>query len=214
MTDEIVENLKRAIIRYDAKEAEIWAKKVVQEKLDPLRAAKAITETIRQIGEHYGQGELFLPELVGAAEAMQRAMPIIEEEIKKRGEKRETLGRIILGTVYGDIHSIGKNMVAALLVAAGFEVKDLGVNVPPEKFVAAVQDYQPDILGMSALLSTTAPEQQRVIRILKEKSLRDKVRIMVGGAAITEKFAQDIGADAYEATAPGAVELAGKLISD
>jgi len=184
----------------------------VEEKVDPIKALDAMTESIRQVGDRFGKGELWLPDLVGAADAMQAAMPIIEEEFKRRGTKRESLGSIVAGTVFGDIHSIGKTMVCTLLTAEGFEVHDLGVNIKAEEFVEAIENYKADILAMSALLTMTAPEQRKIIATLKEKGVRDKVKIMVGGGAITADFAQSIGADGYDPTAPGAVELAKRLV--
>ena len=212
MSDEIIENLKKAILEYDKERAGSWAKKAIQEKIGPNIALKAMTEAIRQVGDSFRKGDLFLPELVGAAEAMSAATPIIEEEIEKTGAKRETLGTVAIGTVYGDIHTIGKTMVAALLRADGFVVHDLGINVPAETFVEAVNKYQLEILAMSALMTTTAPEQRKVINALKGEGIRDKVKIMVGGGAITQEFADSIGADGYDPTAPGAAKLARMLI--
>jgi len=171
-----------------------------------------MTAAIKQVGDGFGKGELWLPDLVGAADAMTSATPIIEEEIKRRGITRESLGTIVIGTVYGDIHTIGKTMVATLLIAGGFVVNDLGINVTSERFVEGIKKYKADILAMSALMTMTAPEQRKVIEILKKEELRDKVKIMVGGGAITQEFANSIGADGYDPTAPGAVKLARKLI--
>jgi len=188
------------------------ARKAVQEKIDPVKALDTMTAAIKQVGDGFARGELWLPDLVGAADAMTSATPIIEEEIKRRGTKRESLGTVVIGTVYGDIHSIGKTMVAALLTADGFAVNDLGINVTAENFVEGVKRYRPDILAMSALMTMTAPEQKKVIATLKKEGLRDKVKIMVGGGAITQEFADSIGADGYDPTAPGAVKLARRLI--
>jgi len=212
MTLETLENLKRAVVEYDTEAAASWAKKVVEEKVDPIKALDALTETIKQVGDRFGRDELWLPDLVGAADAMKAAMPIIEEELKRTGAKRETLGTVVAGTVFGDIHSIGKSMVCTLLVAGGFEVHDLGVNIKAEEFLEAVDKYQADILAMSALLTMTAAEQKKVIDTLKEKGIREKVKVMVGGGAITAEFAESIGADGYDPTAPGAVELARRLV--
>lgn len=212
MTAEILENLKKTIIEYDSEGAASWARKAVQEKIDPVKALDTMTAAIKQVGDGFARGELWLPDLVGAADAMTSATPIIEEEIKRRGTKRESLGTIVIGTVYGDIHSIGKTMVAALLTADGFVVNDLGINVTAENFVEGVKKYRPDVLAMSALMTMTAPEQKKVIATLKKEGLRDKVKIMVGGGAITQEFADSIGADGYDPTAPGAVKLARRLI--
>ena len=208
---EILENLKKAIIEYDSEGAASLARKAVQEKIDPVKAIEAMTVAIRQVGDGFAKGELFLPDLVGAADAMSAATPIIEGEMERMGATREGLGTVVIGTVYGDIHTIGKTMVATMLKAEGFDVTDLGINVTAEEFVEAVKVHKPNILAMSALLTMTASEQRKVVETLKEKGLRDKVKIMVGGGAITQEFADSIGADGYEPTAPGAARLAREL---
>ncbi len=213
MSVEIIENLKKAILEYDSEAAANWARKAVQEKVDPNEALRAMTEAIREIGDGFGAGELFLPDLVGAADAMSAATPLIDEELQRLGAKRERVGSAVIGTVYGDIHTIGKTMVATLLTAEGFGVEDLGINVTAEQFVEGVRKYEPDILAMSALMTMTAPEQKKVIETLKNEGLRDKVKIMVGGGAITQEFADSIGADGYDPTAPGAAKLAKKLLA-
>ena len=212
MSIEVIENLKKAILEYDGEAAANCATQVVQQKVDPNEALNAMTEAIREIGDGFGAGDLFLPDLVGAADAMSAATPIIDEEIARVGAKKESLGSAVIGTVYGDIHTIGKTMVATLLTAEGFTVEDLGINVTAEQFVEGVRKYQPDILAMSALMTMTAPEQKKVIETLKNQGLRDRVKIMVGGGAITQEFADSIGADGYEPTAPGAAKLARKLL--
>lgn len=212
MSAGIIENLKKAILDYDREGATRWAKKAVHEKIDPTIALDAVTVAIRQVGEGFSRRELFLPDLVGAAEAMTAATPIIEEEIKRVGGKKESLGTVAIGTIYGDMHTIGKAMVAAFLRAEGFVVHDLGVNVPAETFVEAVNKYKLDILAMSALMTTTAPELRKVVRALEEKGMREKVKVMVGGGAVTQNFAESIGADGYDPTAPGGAKLAKKLV--
>ena len=212
MSTDVLENLKKAIVEYDSEEAANWARRAIQEKIDPVKTLAAMTAAIRQVGDGFGKGELWLPDLVGAADAMTSATPIIEKEIKRRGITRESLGTVVIGTVYGDIHTIGKTMVATLLIAEGFIVNDLGINVTSERFVEGIKKYKADILAMSALMTMTAPEQRKIIETLKKEELRDKVKIMVGGGAITQEFANSIGADGYDPTAPGAVKLARKLI--
>lgn len=212
MSTEVLENLKKAIVEYDSEKAANLARRAIQEKIDPIKTLAVMTAAIKQVGDGFGKGELWLPDLVGAADAMTSATPIIEEEIKRRGITRESLGTVVIGTVYGDIHTIGKTMVATLLTAGGFVVNDLGINVTSERFVEGIKKYKADILAMSALMTMTAPEQRKVIETLKKEGLRDKVKIMVGGGAITQEFANSIGADGYDPTAPGAVKLARKLI--
>ena len=213
MADEKYESLRRAITEYNYEAAADAARALVEEGLDPMMALEVMTESIRDIGDRFGTGELILPDLVGASGAMLSALPIIDEELKKRGKQRTGLGTIVAGTVYGDIHTIGKTMVATLLMAAGFSVYDIGVNILPKAFVDAVKNRKADILCMSALMTMTAPEQKKTIEALKETGIRDKVKVMVGGSAITQEFADSIGADGYDPIAPGAVALAKKLIS-
>jgi methylmalonyl-CoA mutase cobalamin-binding domain/chain len=212
MSAEVLEELSKAIKTYDRGEAERCARELVQGKMDPLKALDAMTEAIRQVGDGFGRGELWLPDLVGAAAAMEAATPIIEEEIKRVGATRKSLGSVVIGTVFGDIHTIGKTMVATLLTAGGFAVADLGINVTAESFVEGIRQHNADILAMSALMTTTAPEQRKVIETLRKEGLRDEVKIMVGGGAITQEFANSIGADGYDPTAPGAVTLAMRLM--
>ena len=206
-----IEQLQKAIIIYDTELSKDAANRVVEGKKDPLRALDAMTAAIRLIGDGFASGDLFLPDLVGAA-AMSAAMPIIEEEIKARGGDRKGLGTVVIGTVFGDIHDIGKNMVATFLTAEGFTVHDIGINVRAEGFIEAAKEYDADILAMSALLTTTAPEMTKVISALKSEGLREKIKVMVGGGAITQAFADSMGADGYGPTAPGAPTLARKLI--
>jgi methanogenic corrinoid protein MtbC1 len=212
METEILENLRKTVFEYDVKGAAEWAKKAVEQKIDPIKALDTLIEAIREVGEGFEKGEYWLPDLVAAADTLQSAMPIIEEEIKRTGSKRESMGKVVIGSVYQDIHNIGKSMVCSLLIADGFEVIDLGINVPTEKFVEAVKEHEPDIVAMSALLTTTAPEGKKVIDRLKEVGLRERVKVMIGGGAINDAFAESIGADGFDPTAPGAVRLARSLV--
>lgn len=213
MKEEILKSLKIAMRNYKFEDAKALAIKSIEEEISPLETVKTLTESIAEIGDRFEKGELFLPDLMMAAKTMQSAIGPLEEDIKNKGLKRETLGKVVIGTVFGDMHDIGKGMVATMLNANGFEVIDLGVNVNSEKFLEAIKKHDPDVLAMSALLTTTAPEQERIIKALKDAGIRDKVKIMIGGGPITEDFAEKIGADGYEPTAPLAVKLAKKLIN-
>jgi len=212
MSNDILDNLKKAILDYDPDASTEWARKAVEAGVNPADALAAMTDAIRVIGEGFRVGDLFLPDLVGAADALTAATPIIEEEIQRIGAKTETMGIVVIGTVYGDIHTIGKTMVATLLQAEGFTVHDIGINVTAEEFVAGIRKHKPDILAMSALMTMTAPEQRKVVESLQAEGLRDGVKIMVGGGAITQEFADSIGADGYNPTAPGAAKLARTLV--
>lgn len=212
MSEEILEGLKKSIIDYDSQGAAAWARKAVERTIDPVKALDAITVAIKKVGDDFGRGMLWLPDLICAAEAMSSALPIIETEIKRKGAKRKSLGTVVAGTVYGDIHSIGKTMVCTLLTAEGFTVHDLGINLTAEEFMDGIRKYKADILAMSALMTMTASEQKKVIAALEKAGLRKKVKVMVGGAAVTKKFAEEIGADGYDPTAVGAVKLARSLV--
>lgn len=207
-----LEDLAEAVRSYDVGRSRSCARELVEGDGDPVEALSTITQVMKEIGDRYGAGELWLPDLVGAADAATAGLEVIEEAIAKSGRQAARLGTVVIGTVYGDIHSIGKTMVGALLTANRFKVLDVGTDVPSAQFVKAVADNQPDILAMSAILTTTAPEQSKVIQAIEEAGLRDKVKIIVGGAAITPQFADEIGADGYRDTAPEAVELATRLV--
>jgi corrinoid protein of di/trimethylamine methyltransferase len=212
MKSMILENLGKSVKEYDRDSAARWATAAMEEGIDPLEALDVLTEVIREIGDAFGAGECFLPELVSAAEAMQAAMPIIEAELHATGVERESAGKVVAGTVAGDIHNIGKSMLCTLLVADGFQVFDLGIDVPTERLVEAVKEHKPDVLALSALLTITAMEQRNVIEALKEAGIRDTVKVIVGGGAISDDFAASIGADGYDPTAPGGVTLCRTLL--
>jgi methanogenic corrinoid protein MtbC1 len=213
---EILAQLQQAVLDYDGNSAAALAQAALESGLDPLRVLDVLTLTIRSVGDRFGRGECWLPDLVGAADALSAATAIVEAAIQRpagvpvgrRGGQESQAATVVIGTVSGDIHNIGKNMVATLLKASGFNVHDVGVNIKADRFVEAVKTTNADILALSALLTTTAPEQKKVIQALKDEGIRERVKVMVGGAAITREFATGIGADGYEATAIGAVELA------
>lgn len=206
MSDKL-KKLKDIVQEFDIDVAEATAIEAIESGIDPIEAANALTEGIQIVGEKFGKGELFLPDLVCASEVLKKAFPVINAEFEKRGQETKKLGKVVIGTVFGDIHNIGKDMVSTLLYAAGFEVIDLGINVKGDDFLKAVRDEGPDVLAMSALLTTTSAEQKNVISGLEEAGLRDKVKVIVGGSPINQEFADSIGADGYGATAPEGVKL-------
>ncbi len=172
----------------------------------------ALVEGMRIVGVDFRDGILFVPEVLLAANAMKGGMKILRPLLAETGA--QPIGKIVIGTVKGDIHDIGKNLVGMMMEGAGFEVIDLGINNPVEKYLAALAEHKPDFLGMSALLTTTMPYMKVVIDTLKEKSLRDRYIVLVGGAPLNEEFGKAIGADAYCRDAAIAVETAKRLLAE
>jgi methylmalonyl-CoA mutase cobalamin-binding domain/chain len=209
---EILKQLKQALLDYDEDAAARLAEEWVAGGGNPVEAMAALTEAIQIVGAGFGCGDLFLPDLVGAATAMEAAVGPLQEAVRQSGMKRESLGIVVLGTVAGDIHTIGKSMVGALLSAAGFEVHDIGIDVSTEKFVRSILEREATVLAMSALLTSTAKEMKNVIDALVEAGLRDRVKVMVGGGALTADYARGIGADGYSPSATGAVDVARELV--
>jgi 5-methyltetrahydrofolate--homocysteine methyltransferase len=171
----------------------------------------ALVEGMRIVGIDFRDGILFVPEVLMAANAMKGGMAILRPLLAETGA--ESIGKVVIGTVKGDIHDIGKNLVGMMLEGAGFEVIDLGINNPVEKYLAALEEHKPDILGMSALLTTTMPYMKVVIDTLKEQGMRDDFIVLVGGAPLNEEFGEAVGADAYCRDAAVAVETAKMLIA-
>src|SRR5213082_4195630 len=179
--------------------------------MDPMNILfKALIPSLEEVGRRFEKGDFFVPEMLIAARAMQGALVILRPLIAETGAK--PVGRYVIGTVKGDIHDIGKNLCVIMLEGAGFEVYDLGVNTPPEKFVEAVQKHEPDIVGFSAFLTTTMPMFKANIEALQKAGLRDQVIVMVGGAPVTQEYADAVGADGYSADASSAVKKAKELI--
>lgn len=164
------------------------------------------------VGERFKSGEMFIPEVIASAAAMNKGLEILKPLIVGNELSAMSAGKVVIGTVQGDIHNIGKHLVSMMLESGGFTVKDIGIDVPTEKFVEAVEKEKPDILGMSALLTTTMLRMKDVIEALRRSNLRDKVKVMVGGAAITQRYADSIGADAYAGDAATAVDRAKRLV--
>ncbi len=214
MNTYLLADLQKAIATYSSEDAAASAARIVMEGIDPMLALDAMTSSIRQVGESFNRGDLGLPDLIMASEAFQAALPAFMQALARSGRQRKSSGTVVIGTVYGDLHNIGKDMVATLLVADGFVVHDLGVNVTAERFIAAVKEHHADLLAMSALLSISAPEQKKVIAALGQEGQRDTVKVMVGGGAISQEFADSIGADGYAATAPLATALARHLLGN
>jgi len=213
MKDEVLGKLRDAVLSYDVEAAVKAAEEALKKGVDPVEAIEeGLAKGVRIVGERFGAGEAFLTELVMAAEAMKQALKVLEPAILKSARKRKTLGKVLIGTVEGDIHDIGKSIVSTLLLATGFEVIDIGVDVPVEKFVEKVKEVKPNIVGMSALMTTTMTKMAEVIKALKREGLRDEVKIIIGGAPTSKKWAEEIGADGHGADAIEAVEVAKKIL--
>jgi corrinoid protein of di/trimethylamine methyltransferase len=213
MTEELFREMAQTIIDGDPEAAEALARRTIAEGIDPLDAInKGFVVGVNEVGDAFGCGDAFLPDLVLAGEAMKAVVAVLDPELAKRGAKRQTLGNVVVGTVKGDIHDIGKTLVATMLSASGFQVYDLGVDVPPERFAQKAREVSAAIVGVSALLTTTMVNQKSVIEALDDLGLRPQVKVMVGGAPVTRTWAQQIGADGYSEDAIGAVAEAKRIL--
>ena len=213
MSEGILEGLREAVLYFDEDEARRLSEEAVNLGLDPVEVLEeGLAKALREVGDRFGNGEAFITELIAAAQTMEAGAEVLNREITRRGVTRRSVGRFLIGTVEGDIHSIGKNIVKTMLVAAGFDVMDLGADVKTQLFVEKVREFKPDILGLSALMTTTMTKQREVIEALEEAGLRDGVKIIVGGAPVTEAWVEEIGADACGLDAGSAVKNALKLM--
>lgn len=189
------------------------AQQAITRGIAPLDAINSgYVPGMHDVGEQFARGQMFLPDMMASAEAMRAAMSVLDPELRKSGAERPNAGTVILGTTKGDIHEIGKILVGTLLTAHGFRVHDLGVDVSGEKFAAKTRELNADIIGVSALLTTTMRNQRNVIDALEQAGLRSQVKVMVGGAPVTRRWADEIGADGYAKDAMSAVALAQELM--
>ena len=209
---EILEQISAAVIGGDMDEIEDLTEDALDDDIsaeDILN--KGLMPGMDHVGVEFKAGNMFVPEVLRSARTMQSSMDILKPLLAESGVKM--VGKVLLGTVKGDLHDIGKNLVGMMCEGAGFEVKDIGKDVAPEDFVEAVKEFEPDIVGMSALLTTTMRSMESTIKVLEEAGLRDKVKIMIGGAPVTKAFADQIGADGYAPDAASASDLAKTLVS-
>jgi corrinoid protein of di/trimethylamine methyltransferase len=212
MSEEMFNKLAQTVVAGEPEEAEHLAQQCLEEGLDPLDCINnGLTKGIQRVGELFASGEYFLPDLIIGAEAMKTALSILEPALTEGGQGREVLGHAVLGTVEGDLHDIGKTLVGTMLTANGFDVTDIGTDVPAADFVQAAQENNATLIGASALLTTTMSEQQKIIETFKEAGLRDQVKIMIGGAPVTKSWADKVGADGFAKDAISAVALAKRL---
>lgn len=206
--EEVLARMRASIEDYDKEAAVAAAREALEVGIDPnLAMEEGFAKPIRALGEAFDRMEIFLPQLVMAADAMKAGVAVLEEAILASGSTLEKKGVVVLGTVEGDIHDIGKTVVMAMLQAGGYEVHDLGVEVPTPRFIQAAEEINANIIGMSALLSTTMLRQRDVIELLRNKGLASRYFTIVGGAPVTQKWADEIGADAYARDAVEAVKV-------
>jgi len=209
----VFERMKQAIVEGNRAEAEALAREAVQLGLG-LRETieKGYVPGIQRVGELWETGEYFLPELISSAECMKAAMAVLQPELRKSGGGASGKGRIVIGTIEGDIHDIGKNLVASMLQANGFEVHDLGADVKLERFLSKAEEVGADAVCLSALLTTTMLGQRRFMEMVKAHHLAGRFKVLVGGAPVTRKWADEIGADGYAENAVAAVRLAENIL--
>jgi corrinoid protein of di/trimethylamine methyltransferase len=213
MDQELFQAMRQSVIDGDPARSAELATQALAGGVAPLDAIEqGFVPGLSEVGEQFAAGELFLPDMMLAARAMQSAVAVLEPEMQRQATVRRVVGRVVLGTVKGDIHEIGKNLVGMMLATSGFEVHDLGVDVSPERFVEAAREHEADIVGVSALLTTTMAGQRTVVEAVAAAGLRPRVKVIVGGAPASASWAEEIGADGYSEDAIGAVALAKRLL--
>jgi len=211
--ERLFEEMTSAVIAGLPDKARELADEALRAGIDPLATIEqGLKPGMDVVGEGFAKGELFIPDLMMSSKAMQEGIAVLKPELLKRKQELKTLGKVVIGTVQGDIHEIGKTLVATMLRANGFQVHDLGVDVSPQQFVDAVREVNADVVGLSALLTTTMLNQEAVILTLKEAGLRDQVKVIIGGVPTSPEWASEIGADAYAENATEAVEVVKGLV--
>ncbi len=210
--DDYVARLKKAVVEYDMENMDKLAKEALGHGMNPLEGIeKGLAPGIREVGQKFGAGELFLPELVMAAETMRAGVAVLEPHVPKGAGARQ-VHKVVLATVQDDIHEIGKNLVATMLTANGFDVIDLGVNQPSDAILKKAVDEKAEIVGVSALMTTSMPRMKELLNAAGSKGVRGREKFVVGGAPVTEQYAKEIGSDGTAGDASGAVRLAQKLV--
>jgi len=215
MDPDLINQLITAIVEGETEQAVDLTRQALAAGIEPMAIIdQGLIPGMDIVGEKFSSGEFFLPNLIISANGMQEAMTLLEPELKARQQERKSAGKVVIGTVHGDIHEIGKSLVATMLSANGFEVFDLGVDVPVATFIEKIRETDADLLGLSALLTTTMVVQREIIEALKQAGMRERVKVMVGGAPVTRSWAEQIGADGYAEDAIGAVAMAKQLASE
>jgi corrinoid protein of di/trimethylamine methyltransferase len=211
--DRTFEAMADSIIEGEAEEAKELASKALAEGIKPLDAIdKGFVVGINEVGRAFACQEKFLPDLVRAGESLKAALGVLQPAMVREGSERPPAGRVVIGTVKGDIHEIGKNLVGTMLIANGFEVHDLGVDVTAEAFVTKAKEVNANLIGASALLTTTMPGQQEIVRRLQEADLHSRIKVIIGGAPVTRDWMKEIGADGFSEDALGAVQVATDIL--
>lgn len=209
--EDIFAKLQKAVLTYNEKSAGDIAKEALEEGIDPITAIeKGLTIGLQKVGERFEREEVWLPEVLLAVDAMNAGLNILIPKINTK--KKYRVGKIVIGTIKGDVHDIGKNIVASMLLAAGFKVYDLGKDVPPRTFIQKAEEIGADIIAVSALVTTTRPVMSGIVAWLKKMGIRDKYKVVVGGGSVTPEFASQIGADGYAKNAIEAVKVAKRLL--
>ena len=210
---ELLNTIKEAVVNRKRKEIDGLVSEAIEARIDPATIInKGLIEAMDVVGKQFSTGDIFVPEMLASALTMKMGLDKVKPLLKSADQPSR--GTVLMGTVKGDMHDIGKNIVNMMLEGAGFTVVDLGVDLTLEKLMAEIENLKPDLLGLSALLTTTMPEMERAIRVIGEKGLRKDIKIMVGGAPISKAFAEKIGADGHGADAAEAVDLAKRLIGE
>jgi corrinoid protein of di/trimethylamine methyltransferase len=211
--EQIFQEMAQAIVDGLPDRARELARQALAQEIEPLEAIdRGFKPGMDVVGDGFARGELFIPDLMMSGEAMKAAIATLEPALLERRQQRAVLGRVVIGTVQGDIHEIGKTLVATMLAANGFEVHDLGVDVPAGRFLDKVREVDADVLGLSALLTTTILNQEAVIQSLEEAGLRDQVKVVIGGVPASPEWAEEIGADGYAENATEAVQVIKRLV--
>jgi corrinoid protein of di/trimethylamine methyltransferase len=213
MSDDLFAAMRQSVVDGAPSTATELAQRALAAGVDPLEAIdRGFLPGIHFVGEEYGRRAMFLPDMMAASEAMKAAVSVLDPVLKQRGAARSTLGTVVLGTTRGDIHEIGKTLVGAILAAHGYQVHDLGVDVAAETFADKAREFAADVVGVSALLTTTMGGQQAVIAALDRAGLRPRVKVIIGGSPVTRQWAEQIGADGFGKDAVGAVALVKRLL--
>jgi 5-methyltetrahydrofolate--homocysteine methyltransferase len=213
MLELTIGQLRDAIVAIDADKAREVAQRGIDDGLDPLDMInEGVKSALDLMGERFALGDIFVPEIVLGAKAADAALEVLEPELLRRGSSTEKLGKVLMATVKGDIHDIGKNIVTLLMKAADLEVVDIGADKAGEEILTAAKEHKVDVIGLSALLTTTMPRMKEMLELLQESGVRDQYKVIVGGAPVTQEFADAVGADGYGADATSGVDVTKKLL--